>query len=281
VRSITQDEELTDQMKQYEEETGKKAIWHGNITTSFLKWQKGEKIYLDNKERISILVSEEVKKNWQKFAVDNDMQTISNLLRKSVNFYMNLKSKKFDFENISNITHLLKEPLTSIRGFSEILIENHKHELSWEVLLKIKSIFDESLILEERIESLVLDEVTDKDYFDILIVDDDLSTISLLTSFFENKGYKCVSAIDGETTLGLLEKYSPKLVLLDIILPDISGYEICERIKSDKHKAKIPIYYITAVPPSEVKEKVKITRAEGYFLKPFKMTDFIELFKIL
>lgn len=281
VKFISQDEELTDQMKAYQEETGKKAIWHGNITSSFQKWQKGEKIYLDNKERISILVTKEVKNRWQKFASENDLQTVSNLLRKSVNFYMNLKSKKFDFENISNLTHYLKEPLTSIKGFSEILIEDHKHELNWDVLFKLKNIFDQSLILEERIEDLALDEAGEKDYFDILIVDDNLSTIRLLTSYFENKGYKCLTALNGETALELVKKYSPKLILLDIILPDVSGYEICEKLKSDKKNNETLIYYITAVPLAEVKEKVKVTGAEGYFLKPFKMADFKILFKYL
>lgn len=107
------------------------------------------------------------------------------------------------------------------------------------------------------------------------------SIIELLKSFFETKGHKCATALDGVTALELVEKYSPKLVLLDIILPDLSGYEICNIIKSEKRNKDILIFYITAVTRHKVKERMKDTGADGYFLKPFKMTDFKKLFEYL
>ena len=278
---IEKDEKLKDSIRIYEKETHKKAIWRGNITESFKKWQRGEKVYIDNKERICILVSEDIKSNWQDFTAKNNISTLSKLIRESVEFYMTLKSNKFDIENILNITHFLKEPLTSIKGFSEILIENHKHELSWDVLLKIRNIFDESEILEERIESLSINKISEEPQYDILIVDDDLSTIKLLTDYFENKGYTCENAMDGETTLEKIKKFTPKMILLDIILPDISGYDVCKKIKSNAKIKNVSVYYITAVPPQEVKEQVKETGADGYFLKPFKMGDFEVLFSYL
>ncbi len=268
-------------MRTYEKETNKKAIWRGNITESFKKWQRGEKIYIDDKERICILVNEDTKNKWQDFTAKNNISSLSKLIRESVEFYMTFKSKKFDIENISNITHFLKEPLTSIKGFSEILIENHKHELNWDVLLKIRNIFDESKILEERIESLSLDKIMEEPQYDILIVDDDPSTIRLLTDYFENKGYTCEKAYDGETALEKIKEFVPKLILLDIILPDISGYDVCKKIKSNAKIKKASIYYITAVTPLEVKEHVKETGADGYFLKPFKMGEFDVLFSYL
>ena len=90
---ISNDELKTDVMDKYEKETGKKAIWHGQITKSFKKWKKGEKIYIDDKERIVILVTESIKTNWQEFAKKNNIQTISKLIRDSVEFYMNIKTK--------------------------------------------------------------------------------------------------------------------------------------------------------------------------------------------
>jgi len=175
VIEIEKDVKLKAIMGEYEKETKKKAIWRGNITQNFKKWQRGKKIYIDDKERICILASEDIKNKWQDFAVKNKISTLSKLIRESVEFYMTFKSKKFDFENISNITHYLKEPLTSIKGFSEILIQDHKHELSWDVLLKIRDIFDESNNLEERIDSLSLDKIMEEPHYDILIVDDDPS----------------------------------------------------------------------------------------------------------
>jgi len=278
---ISNDELKTDLMDKYEKETGKKAIWHGRITQSFKKWKKGEKIYIDDKERIAILVTDSIKTNWQEFAKKNNIQTISKLIRDSVEFYMNIKTKLIDFENISKITHYLKEPLTSIKGFSEILIEEYKQELSWDVLLKIRNIFDQSLILEERIQNLSLNKNEEENQCDVLIVDDDLLTIKLLRDYFERKGYKCKEAHDGKGTLKFLETNIPKLILLDIILPDISGYDICNTIKSENKLKNIKIYYITAVPPIEVKKKVKETGAEGFFLKPFKIGEFSKLFEYL
>jgi len=278
---ISKSEKKTELMEKYEKETRKKAIWRGIITESFKKWKRGEKIYIDNKERIVILVTENIKNEWQEFATKNNISTISKLIRDSVRFYMNFKAKGFDFENISDITYHLKEPLTSMKGFAELLIEDYKQELSWDVLLKIKNIFDQSLILEERIDDISLNKIVDNNRYDILIVDDDNYTIRLLTDFFQKRGYKCKRALRGYKALELLEKNRPKLILLDPLLPDISGYEVCKIIKSDNKLRNIPVYFITAVTFFQVKGKIIETGADGFFLKPFKLSDFTILFKYL
>ncbi|KKN21699.1 hypothetical protein LCGC14_0922790 [marine sediment metagenome] len=268
-------------MKKYEKETGKKAIWHGNITKSFEKWQMGEKIYRDDKIRISMLLPEKNKNEWQKVATENNLSSISRLIRDSVKLYMNIKSKKFDFEDISKITHYLKEPLTSINGFSEMLIEDHKEELSCEAWLKVRNILNQSLVLGKRIDSLTLDKIINNEYCDVLIIDDDFNAITLLSDFFKKNGYKCEEVMNGKNTLEFLKTSKPKLILLDIILPDISGYEICKTIKSNKKLKDIPVYYITAVNQAEVKKKTKETGAQGYFLKPFNFNEFKVLFDLI
>lgn len=73
----------------------------------------------------------------------------------------------------------------------------------------------------------------------------------------------------------------PKLILLDILLPDISGYEICKQVKSDKKYKDLPIFYITAIRDSKVSSKIEETRADGYFLKPFDFSKFSVLFNYL
>ena len=75
--------------------------------------------------------------------------------------------------------------------------------------------------------------------------------------------------------------YIPKLILLDILLPDIDGYEICKKIKSNDQLKEVPVYYITAVPHSEVVDKMKETGANGFFLKPFDFSKFEILFNYL
>ncbi len=275
---------------QYEDETDKYSIWRGAITEGFKKWLKGEKIYDRDKERISLYVSEETKLQWQDFKKSHKYSTISSLIRDSVDFFIEQKSDLLvgglnimDDKRISNISHALKEPLTTIKGFSQLLLENYKDELNEDVLNTVKNIFDQSLLLESKIIS-ILDNIKLEDkvsQYDILLIEDDLATIRLLTSYFESKGFNCKGVVSGTKGLEMLRGGIPKLILLDIILPDISGYEICKMIKDHKKYKDLPIYLLTAIPGSEVERKMGETKADGYILKPFDFSDFEVVFQYL
>ncbi len=283
-------QEIQELKNQYEEETDKYSIWRGAITEGFKKWLKGEKIYDRDKERISLYVSEETKRQWQDFKKSHKYSTISSLIRDSVDFFIEQKSdlligglNKLDDKRISNISHALKEPLTTIKGFSQLLLENYKDELNEEVMNTVKNIFDQSLLLESKIIS-ILDNIKLEDtvsHYDILLIEDDLATIRLLTSYFESKGFKCKGVVSGTKGLEELRGGIPKLILLDIILPDISGYEICKMIKDHKKYKDLPIYLLTAIPGSEVERKMGETKADGYILKPFDFSDFEVIFQYL
>ncbi|MFX1390792.1 MAG: response regulator [Promethearchaeota archaeon] len=282
--------EVKELMKEYEEETDKYAIWRGSITEGFKKWLKGEKIYDRDKERISLYVSEDTKQQWQDFKDKQDYSTISALIRESVDYYIEHKSdlfseklQKMDEKTISNISHALKEPLTTIKGFSQLLLENYAKELNDEVLTTIKNIFDQSLLLENKIINILDKIATEEPHppYDILLIEDDLATIRLLTSYFESKGYKCKGVVSGTKGLDEIRGGVPKLILLDIILPDISGYEICKMIKDHEKYKEIPVYLLTAIPGSEVEKKMGETKADGYILKPFDFSDFEVVFQFL
>ena len=284
------DEKIQELRNLYEEETDKYAVWRGAITEGFKKWLKGEKIYDRDKERISLYVSEETKKQWQDFKKNHEYSTISSLIRESVDYFIEQKSdlitgglNKMDDKKIANISHALKEPLTTIKGFSQLLLENYKSELNEEVLNTVKNIFDQSLLLESKIIS-ILDNINVENtisQYDILLIEDDLATIRLLTSYFESKGYKCKGVVSGTKGLEELRGGIPKLILLDIILPDISGYEICKMIKDHQKYNEIPIYLLTAIPGSEVERKMGEIKADGYILKPFDFSDFEVIFQYL
>jgi CheY-like chemotaxis protein len=270
----TKSPEKTKEMEKYEKETGKKAIWLNRITDGFNKWKKGEKVYTKSKERINILVSEEKKNKWQEFVEKNKIGTISKLVRRSVDYYIDSIPNLKKMNNFSNISHNLREELSSIKGFSQILIQEYKDELSWDLLLKIKEIFDKSVNLENLLNKILDETEVKMDDYDILVIDDDKSTIYLISEFFKKKGITIKATGLGQEALNLIQKNTPKLILLDILLPDEDGYEICKLIKSNNQLKSIPIFYITAVPEAEVKEKLKITGADGYFLKPFDMSQF-------
>ncbi|TKJ22034.1 MAG: hypothetical protein CEE42_13370 [Promethearchaeota archaeon Loki_b31] len=272
---------MTKEMINYEEETGKKAIWRGDVTEGFKRWRDGQKIYGVDKKGIGILVSEEIKTKWEKFGEEKNFSTISSLIRQAVNFYIDNQQEILSLENFSTISRELKRPLTSIKGFAQFIIDKHKNELSWDVILKVKEIIDSSILLENKIKNLLEHQPVDKEQCEILIVDDDESTLNLLIGFFESKGYKCKKVFLGNEAIEFLKNNSPKLILLDILLPDISGYEICKIIKSNTNLKNIPVYYITAVTKSEVNENLKETKADGYFLKPFNLEELNVLFEYL
>ena len=117
--------------------------------------------------------------------------------------------------------------------------------------------------------------------YDILLIEDDVATIRLITSFFESKGFVCKGVVSGSKGLEELKNGTPQLILLDIILPDLKGYDICKIIKSDKLYQNIPVYFLTAISGSEVENRLEETGANGYILKPFNFSDFDILFDLL
>jgi CheY-like chemotaxis protein len=277
-------------MTEYEESTDKYAKWRGNITEGFMKWLKGEKIYDREKERISLYVADKTKEEWNEFIKTHKdkYNTISKLIRKSVNYFIKQKSTlinedlhNLDNQTLTNISHALKEPLTSIKGFSQLLIENYRDEMEENVFTTIQNIFNQSLLLEKKIINILDNIKTETSQYDILLIEDDLATIRLLTSYFESKGFSCKGVVSGTKGLEELANNPPKLVLLDIILPDYSGYDICKQIKSSKELQNISVYLLTAIPGSEVEKHLVESNADGYILKPFDFSDFEVIFQYL
>lgn len=277
-------------MRIYQEETDKYAIWRGAVTEGFKKWLKGEKIYTRAKERISLYVEDKVKNDWQDFInVNDDFPTFSELIRQSVNSFIEDSSRvsndlsKLNPTTISNISHALKEPLTSIKGYSQLLLESEEYrgKLSNHIEETIKNIFAQSNILENIIKNFLDNIKPESTPYDILLIEDDLPTIRLITNYFENKEYICKGLVSGTKGLEELKRTIPKVILLDIILPDISGYDICQTIKTDNIFKKIPVYFLTAISESEVKKNFQKYGADGYILKPFNFSDFDVIFEIL
>lgn len=104
----------------------------------------------------------------------------------------------------------------------------------------------------------------------ILIVEDEESLLKLETILLTVKGYE-VSGVS--TGYGALEKLSAEpfdLILLDIMLPDIDGYDVCRRIKEHPRHADIPVVMLTAKKSSEDQERGSTSGADAYMTKPFK-----------
>ena len=271
--------ELTGEMLKYKKETGKYPVWRGLVTESFKKWQKGEKVYNRDKERISLYVSEDTKERWADFIKYTNYSTISKLIRDSVQAFIEDRNQNVNPTTISNVSHALKEPLTSIKGYSQLLLETFQDQLSNGVLETVRNIFDQSIDMENKIINFLDNIKGQNTKYDVLLIEDDLATIRLITSFFENKGIVCKGMVSGTRGLEELNNSTPKVILLDIILPDISGYEICKKIKSKNED--LPVYFLTAISESEVESHIIDTGADGYIVKPFNFTDFDKILDIL
>jgi signal transduction histidine kinase len=108
----------------------------------------------------------------------------------------------------------------------------------------------------------------------ILIVDDAEDTVELLKKRFRSEGYDTAEAYNGEEALNTVPEYDPDLIVLDVMMPKIDGYEVCQRLKADEKTKYIPILMLTA--KGEVEHKVKGLNigADDYMAKPF---DYKEL----
>ncbi|MDH3329638.1 MAG: response regulator, partial [Desulfobulbaceae bacterium] len=107
----------------------------------------------------------------------------------------------------------------------------------------------------------------------LMIVDDNVDTVELLTKRFKAQGYDIAAAYDGEQALRMVRECMPDLIVLDIMMPKIDGYEVCRQLKDDESTKHIPILMLSA--KSEVPEKVKglDTGADGYLTKPFDYNE--------
>jgi two-component system sensor histidine kinase/response regulator len=108
----------------------------------------------------------------------------------------------------------------------------------------------------------------------ILIVDDSVDTVELLKKRFHSEGYDTREAYNGEEGLQKVVEYNPDLIVLDVMMPKMDGYEVCRRLKKDEKTKYIPVLMLTA--KGEVEHKVKglDIGADDYLSKPF---DYKEL----
>jgi DNA-binding response OmpR family regulator len=104
---------------------------------------------------------------------------------------------------------------------------------------------------------------------DILIIDDAPDTLNLLSRMLENHGYPVRTAINGQIALQKSKLAPPALILLDIVMPSMDGYEVCARLKADPLTRDIPIIFLSALDDSEGKVRAFEAGAVDYVTKPF------------
>jgi signal transduction histidine kinase len=108
---------------------------------------------------------------------------------------------------------------------------------------------------------------------DILIVDDTPANLRLLSQMLTERGYKVRAVLSGPQALMAAQAAPPDLILLDIRMPEMDGYEVCQRLKTGEQTRDIPVLFISAL--SETEDKIKAFTAGGvdYITKPFQFEE--------
>ncbi|MDO8489314.1 MAG: response regulator [Candidatus Omnitrophota bacterium] len=102
----------------------------------------------------------------------------------------------------------------------------------------------------------------------ILLIDDELDLVEVTRMRLEKSGYKVLTAPNAGEALELLQNNLPDLILLDLLLPDIRGEEVCKKLKSDDRLKNIPVILFTAS-VSDIPKVAKEIGADDYIAKPF------------
>jgi signal transduction histidine kinase len=107
----------------------------------------------------------------------------------------------------------------------------------------------------------------------ILLVDDQPENISLLYAFLHQFGYELLAAQEGQTALQIAEQNFPDLVLLDIMMPGINGFEVCRKIKSNPALSHVPVIFMSALTETHDKLEGFAVGGVDYITKPFQQDE--------
>jgi two-component system alkaline phosphatase synthesis response regulator PhoP len=115
----------------------------------------------------------------------------------------------------------------------------------------------------------------------ILIADDNPQGVELLEAYLADTGYEVATAFDGEETLRKVRDWGPALVLLDIMMPKTSGFEVCKRLKADPATRGVAVLMITALDqPADVDRAVD-AGTDDFLTKPINQTDLLRRVRAL
>lgn len=109
----------------------------------------------------------------------------------------------------------------------------------------------------------------------ILIIDDEQDLVEMLKLRLESVGYEILDAYDGKTGLDKAKEEKPDLILLDLMLPKMDGYQLCRILKFDEEYKRIPIIMLTARAQEKDKDQGMTCGADEYVAKPFEPNELV------
>ncbi len=139
------------------------------------------------------------------------------------------------------------------------------------MILVVDSQYQKDAHSEQPVPSELAERKDEK----ILLVDDNPTNLQVLLQTLNGRGYKLLIAKDGENALRIAHKAQPALVLLDIMMPGIDGYEVCRRLKNDPELSSIAVIFLSALDDTRDKVRGLETGAVDYIAKPFQSEEVI------
>ncbi len=113
------------------------------------------------------------------------------------------------------------------------------------------------------------------DNINILVVDDNQENLRVVSNYLKEKSYRIALALDGKSALKIIEDKTIDLILLDVMMPEMDGFEVCEKLKNNPETKDIPIIFLTA--KNETADIVKGFKIGGvdYITKPFQKEELL------
>ncbi|MFH1771703.1 MAG: response regulator [Candidatus Omnitrophota bacterium] len=109
----------------------------------------------------------------------------------------------------------------------------------------------------------------------ILVVDDEASVVKALTKSLQFQGYDVITAASGKECICKAEEYCPDVILLDVLMPELNGLEVCKLLKDNEKTKNIPVIMLTALADEEDAVKGLEEGARCYITKPYNLMDLL------
>lgn len=114
----------------------------------------------------------------------------------------------------------------------------------------------------------------------IVSIEDDPEMRALLQLIFERQGYRVVSAKDGNIGLEMIKGLRPDVLLLDLMLPDIDGWDLYRQLKSDDDLSQLPVVVVSARDPEQdALEGFQVIKTDSFIRKPFEVQELVNVVK--
>lgn len=110
----------------------------------------------------------------------------------------------------------------------------------------------------------------------ILLADDNPQMLELLEAYLDPLSLRVVTAMDGQTALSLIESERPDVVLLDVMMPKRSGFEVCRMVKEDPRLRDVPVVMVTALNESGDRERARECGADDFLTKPVNKLELVD-----